>query len=177
MQLKERIALIIKENRLKHKEFAKILGISDSYVSTLLSGRNKNISNTLANNIENKFGYDAHWLLTGEGEKLAVVNNSDLGAEHNRTLMQLIKLPPAQIKAVMVLTGDEDKLRQVSNPDIVPMEQIKAFLVLTGEEDKFKDSLSAEHKKAIALLQKMPTEQIKAVLAFIDSLKKTYGNQ
>ena len=74
MELKERISIIIKENHLKQKELAALMGVTESYVSTLLSGRNRNISVSVANLIEEKLGYNAQWLLSGEEPKYKEVN-------------------------------------------------------------------------------------------------------
>ncbi|MFR2553574.1 MAG: helix-turn-helix domain-containing protein, partial [Clostridioides difficile] len=44
LNLSERIRLILKENHLKQKEFAKEIGVTESYISAILNGRNNNIS-------------------------------------------------------------------------------------------------------------------------------------
>ncbi len=74
--LAERIKEILKEQKLKEKELAKALGVSDNYISLLATGKKTQISLTLAKLIEALYGYSTDWLLTGEGEKL------------NKTLLQ-----------------------------------------------------------------------------------------
>ncbi len=111
MELNERIALIIKENHLKQKELAALIGVTESYISTLLSGRNKKISNSVANLIEEKLGYNAQWLLFGTGEKLKQISkNPNLSEEHRRAIMQLEKMPDDQIKAVLAFIDSLEKI-------------------------------------------------------------------
>ncbi len=74
--LAERIKEILKEQKLKEKELAKALGVSDNYISLLATGKKTQISLTLAKLIEALYGYSTDWLLTGKGEKL------------NKTLLQ-----------------------------------------------------------------------------------------
>ena len=65
-----RIKQVIREQHLKQNEFARTLGISANYVYLLTSGRKTSISEPLAKLIESTYGYSAHWLLTGEGNRL-----------------------------------------------------------------------------------------------------------
>lgn len=111
MELKERIALIIKENQLKQKELAATIGVTESYISTLLSGRNQNLSISLANLIEEKLGYNSQWILTGEGAKLKYVGKSqNLSDEHKRAIMQVEKMTDEQIRAVLAFIDSLEKI-------------------------------------------------------------------
>lgn len=102
MELKERISIIIKENHLKQKELAVLMGVTESYVSTLLSGRNRNISASVANLIEEKLGYNAHWLLSGEEPKYKQISKyPNLSDIHRRVISQLEKMNDEEIKAVL----------------------------------------------------------------------------
>lgn len=67
--LSGRLNLILKEQKLKKVAFAKTLGVSDNYIYIITSGRKNSISNTLALLIQEKYGYSARWVLTGEGPK------------------------------------------------------------------------------------------------------------
>lgn len=114
MELKERIALIIKENNLKQKELAIIMGVSDSYVSTLLSGRNANISTSVANLLEEKLSYHAHWILTGEEPKYKKLSNHPQISEiHRRVIFQLEKMTNEQAKAVLAFMDSLGKIESM----------------------------------------------------------------
>ena len=63
--LGERVSLILKEQHLKKKEFARATGITPNYVSLITMGRVETCSRTLALLIEKIYGYSADWLLTG----------------------------------------------------------------------------------------------------------------
>ncbi len=68
--LAERIKEILKEQKLKEKELAKALGVSDNYISLLATGRKTQVSLTLAKLLEALYGYSTEWILTGEGDRV-----------------------------------------------------------------------------------------------------------
>ena len=70
MNLSERIRLILKENHLKQKDLATELGVTESYISAILNGRNSNVSQALATLIEEKYGYRSSWIMDGAEPKL-----------------------------------------------------------------------------------------------------------
>ena len=114
MELSERISLIIKENKLKQKELASLLGVTDSYISALFSGRNTRLSPALANLIEEKLGYRAQWVLTGEGTKLKQVSKSpNLSDEHQRAIMQLEKMTDEQLRAILAFIDSLEKIETI----------------------------------------------------------------
>lgn len=111
MELKERIALIIKENHFKQKEFAAVISVTEGYVSALLSGRNQNISLSVANLIEEKLGYSAKWVMTGKEPKFKQMSrNPNLSDVHRRALIQLEKMPDDQVRAVLAFIDSLDKI-------------------------------------------------------------------
>lgn len=114
MELKERIALIIKENQLKQKELASILGVTESYISTLLSGRNQNISHSVANLLEEKLGYHALWVLKGEEPKYKQVSKKpNLSDTHQKVIFQLEKMSDSQVRAVLAFIDSLQKVESI----------------------------------------------------------------
>lgn len=102
MNLSERIRLILKENHLKQKELAKEIGVTESYISALINGRNDNISQALATLIEEKYGYNSSWILDETEPKIKMVGkNHTLSDIHKKALLQVEKLSPEQVKAVL----------------------------------------------------------------------------
>ena len=55
---------------LKQKQFASVIGVTESYISKLLKDPNIRLSQSLAVLIEEKYGYNAEWVLNGTGPKL-----------------------------------------------------------------------------------------------------------
>ena len=111
MELKERIALIIKENNLKQKELAAIMGVSESYVSYILAGRNTNLSTAVANLIEEKLGYSALWVLKGDDPKYRLASkNPRISNVHRKVIYQLEKMPDEKVKAVLAFIDSLDKI-------------------------------------------------------------------
>lgn len=123
MELKERISAIIKENHLKQKELAALMGVTESYVSTLLSGRNRNISVSVANLIEEKLGYNAQWLLSGDEPKYKKLSkNPNLSDIHRQVILQLEKMPESEIRAVLAFINSLDDIEKSFSADNKPGE-------------------------------------------------------
>lgn len=102
LNLSERIRLILKENHLKQKDLATELGVTESYISAILNGRNSNVSQALATLIEEKYGYSSSWIMDGAEPKLKVKGkNRTLSDIHKRAILQIEKLSPQQIEAVL----------------------------------------------------------------------------
>lgn len=113
MNLRERISIVLKENHLKQKELAKEIGVTESYISAIINGRNLNISQALATLIEEKYGYNSSWILDGTEPKLkAVGKNRTLSDIHKKAILQIEKLSPEQIKAVLAFVKS---LEEVEN--------------------------------------------------------------
>ena len=71
-------------------------------ISAILNGRNNNVSMALATLIEEKYGYSSAWVLDGIEPKLKVAGkNRTLSDIHKKAILQIEKLSPEQIKAVL----------------------------------------------------------------------------
>lgn len=68
VELKDRIKYLRESLNYRKSEFADILKISRSYITDIEKGKNKNISDKLAELIKLQFNVNPRWLLTGEGE-------------------------------------------------------------------------------------------------------------
>lgn len=115
MELKERISTIIQENRLKQKQLAALMGVTESYVSTLLSGRNRNVSIPVANLIQEKLGYSARWVLTGEGPKYRQPDRTPgVSQLQKEIIVQLEKMTAGELRAVLAFIRTLDSLKAES---------------------------------------------------------------
>lgn len=113
MEQCDRIRLILQENRLKQKQFASEIGISESYVSMLLKKPDINLSQSLASLIEEKYGYNAEWVLNGVEPKLKQISkNKTLSELHQKALAQLEKMNEEQVKAVLAFINSLDELEK-----------------------------------------------------------------
>ena len=82
----DRIAFVIKEQKMNQSDFAKALKITPSSVSTMISGKSNPSAQTI-DQICTKFGYSPEWLSTGEGEPILQKSRSDqLAAALGRVL-------------------------------------------------------------------------------------------
>lgn len=116
MDLSARIRLILKENNLKQKELAKEIGVTESYISALLNGRNTNISQALATLIEEKYGYSSSWLLQESGPKIKVHGKRQtLTESHKKAILLIEKLTPEQIKAVLAFVNSLEEVEKCLN--------------------------------------------------------------
>lgn len=116
MDLSERIRIVLKENKLKQKEFANVIGVSESYISAIINKKTegKNLSQSLAKLIEEKFGYSAHWILTGEEPKLKVCSKNPMLSEtHKKAILQLEKMNTLQIKAIIAFMNSLDEVEKI----------------------------------------------------------------
>lgn len=96
-----RIKVILQENQLKQKELAAQLGVTEGYISKLLRDPNIGLSQTLAALVEEKYGYSARWLLTGQGPKLRTGGGRAPSELHQRAILQLEQLDEGQVRAVL----------------------------------------------------------------------------
>lgn len=112
MQLSDRIKLIIKENKLKQKDFAKSINVTESYISKLL--RNESgLSKSTAALIEELYGYSSAWILNEEGPKISQ-NSKDKN------------LTPIQRKVI-------SDIEQMSETDLIA---VKSFINSLSEYKK-----------------------------------------
>ena len=118
MELKERISVMLQENHLKQKELAALMGVTEGYVSALLSGRNRNISVSVANLLEEKLGYRAQWLLSGEGPKRKPLKkNPDLSDAYRQVISQMENMSEAKIRAVLAFINSLDEIERILSED------------------------------------------------------------
>lgn len=64
MSLSDRIRIIISENGLSQKEFAKSINVTESYISKLIRG-DSGLSKSTATLIEERYGYNVNWIVDG----------------------------------------------------------------------------------------------------------------
>ncbi len=111
MSLSKRIKMILKENNLRQNKFSAEIGVTESYISAIINGRNTKVSPTLANLIEEKYGYNSDWILYGTEPKLkSVGKNKNLSDLHKRTIFLIEQLSPKQIKAVLAFVNALDEI-------------------------------------------------------------------
>ena len=109
----DRIRLILQENKLKQKELAAELGVTESYISILLKKPEVSLSRSIAALIEEKYGYSAGWVLSGEEPKIRQVSkNRTLSELHQRALAQLEKMSDGQVKAVLAFINSLDEIEK-----------------------------------------------------------------
>ncbi len=112
----DRIRQILKENKLKQKQFASVIGVTESYISKLLKDPDIRLSQSLAVLIEEKYGYNATWILNGTEPKLKQISkNNSLSEIHQKALTQLEKMNDEQVKAVLAFINSLDELEKTIN--------------------------------------------------------------
>ena len=109
--LDQRIKIILDERKIKQVEFARTLGISANYVNQIVNGKKETISDTLSRLIEERYGYSAYWILTGNGEKLAA---NEISAEKEAIIKKILKMSDNEIKAVQAFINTLESMRDDS---------------------------------------------------------------
>ena len=114
----DRINLILLENKLKQKQLASELGVTESYISKLLKDPDIHLSQSLATLIEEKYGYNAEWVLNGSEPKLRQISkNKGLSELHQKALSQLEKMNDEQIKAILAFINSLDDVEKSFSAD------------------------------------------------------------
>ena len=109
----DRIRTILQENKLKQKELASEIGVTESYISVLLKKPEVSLSRSIAALIEEKYGYSADWVLTGAEPKIKQVSkNRALSEIHQKALAQLEKMNDEQVKAVLAFINSLDDIEK-----------------------------------------------------------------
>ncbi len=113
----DRIKQILTENNLKQKQFASVIGVTESYISKLLKDPNIRLSQSLATLIEEKYCYNADWVLNGTEPKLKQISkDKSLSDIHQRALAQLERMNDEQVKAVLAFINSLDELEKSLQP-------------------------------------------------------------
>lgn len=100
MDLSNRIRLIISENSLKQKEFAKSINVTESYISKLLKGES-GLSNSTATLIEERYGYSIDWILNGNEPKMSQRSKTkDLTLIQRKVISDIEQMDEADLVAV-----------------------------------------------------------------------------
>jgi transcriptional regulator with XRE-family HTH domain len=151
MELKDRFAAIIEENGFKQIELAELIGVSGSYISTLLAGRNQNISTAVASLIEEKLGYRAGWVLSGEEPKFKQTKNiAGLSDVKNKVIFKLEKMPDAKAEAVLAFIESLDKVSAALAAEPAPVKSDVGELFAT-----FADSVEMTDDEIERLKQRL----------------------
>lgn len=109
----DRLKLILQENKLKQKQLATELGVTESYISKLLKDPNIRLSQSLAILIEEKYGYHVDWVLNGQEPKLKQVSkNRGLSELQQKALTQLEKMNDNQVKAVLAFINSLNNIEK-----------------------------------------------------------------
>ncbi|MBD5499122.1 MAG: helix-turn-helix transcriptional regulator [Lachnospiraceae bacterium] len=112
----DRIKQILRENGLKQKQFASVIGVTESYISKLLKDPDIRLSQSLATLIEEKYGYNAEWILNGAEPKLKQISkNNSLSEIHQKALTKLERMNDEQVKAVLAFINSLDELEKTLN--------------------------------------------------------------
>lgn len=116
MELKDRLQIVLNEQNIKQKDLANTIKVTESYVSNMLKGKRNNISESLALLIEQKYGYSAQWILTGEGEPYTTQSNiPNLSSTKKRLISEIEKMSDSEIDAIKVFIDSLDEYKKAFN--------------------------------------------------------------
>lgn len=162
----DRIKTILQENKLKQKQFAIELGVTESYISKLLKEPSIRLSQSLASLIEEKYGYSSEWILNGAEPKIKQISkNKSLSEVHQRALAQLEKMNIEQVKSVLAFIDSLDKIEKSFatkiDKNIDKMKNQNEFLnIFNGLSPMFQEHLLKTGKDLLETQQKMEKETL-----------------
>lgn len=118
MELKDRFQLILNEQHMIQRDLAGALKVTESYVSNILKGKRRNISEPLALLIEQIYGYSAQWVLTGEGERSAYYEQTpELSPVKKKIIAEIKKMSEMELDAVWVFINSLDSYKRAFGLD------------------------------------------------------------
>ncbi len=112
MDLPDRVRLILAENRLKQKEFAKGINVTESYISKLLRGES-GLSKSTALLIEQRYGYSFEWILNGTEPKMSPRSKAkDLSPIQRKIVSEVERLDESDLAAVLAFIQFLDEVKK-----------------------------------------------------------------
>ena len=108
-----RIGLIIETNHLKQVEFAKRVGLDQSYVSQLSSGKRVPSDRTISD-ICREFGISEEWLRTGEGEMYKPKSRNQILAEFFADVLDAKDGDPVREYCTVLASLEPEQLHQLA---------------------------------------------------------------
>lgn len=134
MELIDRLKTILKESNLKQKEFAFSIGVSEGYMSQLLSGKREVLSESLALLIQELYGYSADWVMSGKGDKFK---------KNERTFIKEVakkkveSLTEDEAKAVIAFLNSIDEVRKIfGNENELAVAEEPDTYILNGNNEE-----------------------------------------
>ena len=114
INLSDRIKLIIKENALKQKQFAKSINVTESYISKLL--RNESgLSNSTATLIEELYGYSIDWIINGNEPKMSSKSKlKDLTLIQKKVISDIEQMNDAELAAVRAFINSLEEYKKLT---------------------------------------------------------------
>lgn len=135
--LAERLTEVLKYTKLSQGAFADAIEVNRSYISRLLTNRDKGISKSLAFVIEEKFGIDSNWLLTGSGSMIKTYSKSPYLNEVQRIFIgefESLDLKQKEAALVFVRMLKRIESENKSAHEAEKMEEYSKFLEWQNEQ-------------------------------------------
>lgn len=102
-----RLRFLLKEKGIKQKEFAEICGVSDNYISMLVTGRRDGISEPLCRLICQNYGIHPLWLREGLGEPYIDQESIDAAYLREQLTDKLETMDSASLRILLDALGKE----------------------------------------------------------------------
>lgn len=135
--LAERLTEVLKYTKLSQGAFADAIEVNRSYISRLLTNRDKGISKSLAFVIEEKFGIDSNWLLTGSGSMIKTYSKSPYLNEVQRIFIgefESLDLKQKEAALIFVRMLKRIESENKSAHEAEKMEEYSKFLEWQNEQ-------------------------------------------
>ena len=101
--LADRLRYLMKTLNLRQKDFAEACRVSDNYISMLVNGRRRNISEPLCRLICQTWGISEQWLRSGSGKPFLDEETAAAGKLRERLTCKLEHLDSDQLERLLEL--------------------------------------------------------------------------
>lgn len=159
----DRIKMILQENSLKQKELAHEIGVTESYISKLIKNPNIRLSQSIAALIEQKYGYNPDWILSGIEPKFKQFSKcKSLSILQQKAIAKLEKMNDKQIKAVLIFINSINELEKSFITDTEVEKDIYETSELTVNEiEQIRQNLPETPEEFEKLFPPVKLEQLK----------------
>lgn len=170
MEIKDRISLIIKENRLTSQQFGEMIEIQPSSLSHISAGRNQPSLKVVMNILEKFPDISSDWLISGRGNMYRIDNNDDeLDNEEESVILPKVVHEVIEEENTPIFTDViEEKKETAVNVDFKPVLEGNPSFPTPSLHNENKEEIEANKVKTISSFDLPLMSKAKQIVVFYE---------